>query len=59
MPLKKIITGTKAVHCLSIFLIGGMLRRFYNEDGLVRFSTGIEDHEDLIADMQKALEALT
>ncbi len=29
------------------------------EDGLVRFSTGIEDHEDLIADVQKALEALT
>ena len=29
------------------------------EDGLVRFSTGIEDHEDLIADIQKALETLT
>jgi cystathionine beta-lyase/cystathionine gamma-synthase len=28
------------------------------EDGLVRFSTGIEDHEDLIADLQNALDAL-
>jgi len=28
------------------------------EDGLIRFSTGIEDHEDLILDMQNALAVL-
>jgi len=28
------------------------------EDGLVRFSTGIEDPEDLISDMQNAFEGV-
>ena len=51
-----ILSPTKTSHAL---LSAEERKRQGIEDGLLRFSVGIEDKKDLIADLEQAFEAVT